>query len=128
MKYEMTKDSIQFEKATLYRIKAIESFSDVKEGDLGGYIEKPENLSQEGNCWIYDQAKVMGKSCICNSARVLEDAVVIDSDVIDTAQVWGAARLEGGCCLSNDACVAGNDIKINKRVSQNTMTSPFGAI
>ena len=41
-KYELlTTDSITTDgENTLYRIKALKSFSDVKEGDLGGYIEK----------------------------------------------------------------------------------------
>ena len=31
----------------LYRIEALKDFSDVKKGDIGGCIEKGENLSQE---------------------------------------------------------------------------------
>ena len=31
----------------------------VKEGDIGGYIESEDNLSQAGTCWIYDEAKVL---------------------------------------------------------------------
>ena len=32
----------------------------VKKGDLGGWIEKPSNLSQEGNGWVGDEAKCFG--------------------------------------------------------------------
>jgi len=50
------------EKVILYRIKSLKTFSDVKKGQLGGWIEKESNLSQEGNCWIYNEAKQYGNS------------------------------------------------------------------
>lgn len=45
---------------TLYQIEALKDFSDVKSGDLGGWIEKESNLSQEGNCWVSGNAMVYG--------------------------------------------------------------------
>ena len=41
-KYELTTECKEFLGRKLYRIKALTSFSDVKEGDLGGWIEKEE--------------------------------------------------------------------------------------
>ena len=40
----------------MYRIKSLIDFEDVKAGDLGGYVEKEENLSQSGNAWVYGNA------------------------------------------------------------------------
>ena len=37
----------------LFRIKALMAFGDVKEGELGGYLEKEENLDHDGNAWVY---------------------------------------------------------------------------
>ena len=34
---------------TVYRIKALRDFGDVKTGQLGGWIEKESNLSHDGN-------------------------------------------------------------------------------
>lgn len=52
-KYELTSEYVEFDGRKLYRIKALKSFYlcglTVKAGALGGYIEKEENLSQEGN-------------------------------------------------------------------------------
>ena len=49
----------------LYRIRAlIDVRYGVKKGDLGGYVQSAENLSQEGTCWIADDAVV------CENARV----------------------------------------------------------
>ena len=56
-KYELTSEYVEFDGRKLYRIKALKSFYlcglTVKAGALGGYIEKEENLSQEGNAWIH---------------------------------------------------------------------------
>ena len=40
----------------LYVIIALKDFSDVKAGDVGGFVESEDNLSQVGDCWIYDNA------------------------------------------------------------------------
>ncbi len=85
-KYKLSKESIGFEGRTLYRIKALKSFSNVKEGDLGGYVESEDNLSQKDNCWIYDNAKVY------NNAEVYEDAKIFNNaEVSDNAQIYGTA-------------------------------------
>jgi hypothetical protein len=47
-KYELIKSDIP----GLYRIKAVRDFSDVKKGDIGGYVESEDNLSHEGDCWV----------------------------------------------------------------------------
>ena len=60
-KYELTDDTITVGGRILHRIKALKSFSDVEEGDLGGYVEK-ENLSQIGNAWVYGDARVSGNA------------------------------------------------------------------
>ena len=57
-KFELTTDSIKRNGVTLYRIKSLIDFEDVKAGDLGGYVEKEENLSQSGNAWVYGNAQV----------------------------------------------------------------------
>lgn len=48
----------------LFQIQAIRDFGNVKVGDLGGYIQKENNLSHEGNCWVY------GDGCVCGDAEV----------------------------------------------------------
>lgn len=50
-KYELLQDDkIEVSGHTLYRIRALKDFKGAKAGDLGGYIEKEKNLSQEDNC------------------------------------------------------------------------------
>lgn len=52
-KFILTDETIEIFGATLHRIKAVRSFGNVKEGDLGGFIEKEENLSQSGSACIW---------------------------------------------------------------------------
>ena len=48
MKYELTNETKQVDDVTLYRIRALKDFADVKTGDLGGWVQSTANLSQEG--------------------------------------------------------------------------------
>lgn len=51
-KFELTTNTkIHFGKK-LFQIKALINFGNVKAGELGGYVEKEENISCEGNAWV----------------------------------------------------------------------------
>lgn len=72
MKYKILNNNILQKDATkLYRIQALKSFSDVKEGDIGGFVQGENNLSQFGNCWIYDYAEVSSNTVSKNSIAQL---------------------------------------------------------
>lgn len=60
-KFELTTEFITnvFGKK-IFRIKALVEFGDVKAGELGGYVEKEENVSQDGDAWVYGNAEVSG--------------------------------------------------------------------
>ncbi len=65
MKYEILEnDYKRIDNKKLYRIRALKDFGDVQKGELGGYLEKVDNLSQFGNAWIYGNAEV------CDDAEV----------------------------------------------------------
>ena len=87
-KFELTTDRIEENGTILYRIKALIDFWDVKAGDLGGYVEKEENLSQYGSAWVSDNAFVLG------NARVSDNAWVCGNTwVCDNAHIYGNARV-----------------------------------
>ena len=51
-KYEIT-DIVHPQYPWLHRIRALRDVrEDVHAGDLGGFVQSEENLSQEGQCWI----------------------------------------------------------------------------
>ena len=55
-KYELTAEFIEKLGKKLFRIKALISFGSVEAGELGGYVEKEDNLAQNGNAWVCDDA------------------------------------------------------------------------
>lgn len=72
-KYEMLEnDTIVHGGTILHRIRALQDFGKVKAGNIGGYIEKVENLDTEGKAWVSGNARVYG------DARVTENAQETD--------------------------------------------------
>lgn len=93
----------------LYRIQALKSFNDVKEGELGGYVGSEKNLSHGGNCWIYDEACVFDEAQIKDNARVYDNAMVYGvGSVHDNARIYGNSQVFGCAYVRNNANVLGN--------------------
>lgn len=129
-KYKMTSNVKELLGHKLFQIKALKDFGDVKAGDLGGYIEKEENLSHDGIAWVYrgaqvfgnakiicdaqifDNAQVYGDACICGDAWVFGEARVYDNArVFDGARIYGDARVYGKTWIRNNAWIF-NDAQI----------------
>ena len=93
-KYVLIDETITVNNKTLYRIKAIKDFNDVKAGDLGGFIEKEENLSHYYNSWVYGNAKVFDNAEAFDNAWVYGNAEAFDNaEVFSNAQVFGNAKV-----------------------------------
>ena len=74
-KFELTSEFITNIFGTkLFRIKALIEFGNVKAGELGGFVEKEENLNHEGNAWVYGNASVYGNAWVCGDASVYGNA------------------------------------------------------
>lgn len=104
-KYELLKDDyIKVGERTVYRIRALKDFGNVKKGDLGGYIAKEENLSHDRNAWVFDNAVVVGEE-----AAVYDDAEIHDNvRVYDRAKVYHDARVYGNTVIRWEARVSGD--------------------
>ena len=93
-KYKFTEDTIETKGHTLHRIEALKDFSDVKKGDLGGWIEKEENLSQEGNCWVYNEAWALEDAIIKDDAKVYNNSLIYGHAIVKrNAKISGAAQI-----------------------------------
>ena len=84
-KFEFTGETkILFNGTILHRVKALVEiklgYFIVKAGDLGGWIEKEENLSQVDNAWVCDNAWVWGNAEVCGNAWVCGDSYVRKSE------------------------------------------------
>ena len=74
-KFELTSEFITNIFGTkLFRIKALIEFGNVKAGELGGFVEKEENLNHEGNAWVCGNAWVYGNASVCDDACVYGNA------------------------------------------------------
>ena len=127
-KFELIKeDSIEVEGHTLYRIRALKDFGDqekgiyqVEKGMLGGYIQKEENLSHEGNCWVFDDAKVFGDAVVKDNAFVTDESMVFGNAtvkgralLVDKSKVYGFAIIQDDAVVMNRAEVFERAIMLN---------------
>ena len=113
MKYELLKNNfIEYKGRKLYRIRALKSFSDIKCGDIGGYVENEKNLSQNGNCWIYNNAKVYDAGRVFDNAIIKDNAEVFDNaSVLDNAIIKDNAEVFDNSVIYKNA-VCGIDTKV----------------
>jgi carbonic anhydrase/acetyltransferase-like protein (isoleucine patch superfamily) len=103
-KYEILKDqSITLNGHTLYRIKLLKQISNMSPGTLGGFIESEDNLSQEGDCWVAEEAAVYGHS-----------------KVMENAWVEGSARISGFSIIRGKCFIAGSPVIINSKIKGNS--------
>lgn len=80
-KYELTNEYIIYLEKKLYRIKALKNFGNVEIGELGGYIEKEDNLSQYGNAWVYGDTRVFDEAIVKDNAIVFGNDRVKDNAI-----------------------------------------------
>ena len=93
--------------AKLFQIKCTRKIKYADIGDLGGYIEKEDNLS--GDAWVYGNARVSGNAQVCGDAWVYGNAWVSgNAQVSGDARVCGDARVYGNAQVCGDAWVYGN--------------------
>jgi NDP-sugar pyrophosphorylase family protein len=114
-KYVLTDETRIVEGRTLYRIKAVRDFGNVKAGQLGGWVEDEWNLSHLGNCWIADDACVYDKANISDAAQVRGKTVVAGNakvggavSITSNTRVFGNARVFGEVCLTGNVQVSGD--------------------
>ena len=71
-KYELTDETKNFCGITLHRIRALRDIPSVKvkSGDLGGWIEKENNLTQYGDAMVCGDATVCGNAMGSEEGRV----------------------------------------------------------
>lgn len=95
------------------RIKAKKLFQSpmlMKANDLGGWIQKVENLSHKGNAWIaenarvYDDAQVYDNAGVCGNAKIYENAMIYgNAEICDNVWAYGNAQIYGDARISDNA-------------------------
>lgn len=90
-KYEFTGASKTFE--TESRIVTVHRIRRISDGLVGGWIEKESNLSQQGECFVYDQSVVFGESEIVGQTIICHDSQVENSYIL-SSYVSGKSKVK----------------------------------
>lgn len=137
-KYKLTDETVKINGKTLHRIEALKDFNNVKRGDKGGFVESELNLSQKGNCWIYNNAYVYDDACVNDNARIANNAIINDNahiydnaevldyvyvfcnahiygnaKVYDNSRIYGNAKVCGNTAVFGEACIRGTAIVLD---------------
>lgn len=145
-KYEFSGEEKKFNNATIRRIRALKDFGEVKKGDVGGWIGGENNLSHYQNCWVHDDAIVVGSAKVssnvqirhsatvhgyatvsgtvevCNESEVSGRVFIMDNArVLKKSKVFGNARVQGNAILDGDEVhvYGSSSISGNARVCDN---------
>lgn len=115
-KYEFTGEVSQNNGHILYRIRRI------ADKLRGGWIEREENLSQQGLCFVYGNAIVTGDAVVrddalvCGNAQISGSAQIRDSvQIRDHAKVGGIAQISDVVHVWDNASVY-DEVKVSGRV------------
>ena len=102
-KYEFTNKTLNHDGHVLHQIRRL------SDGKLGGWIEKEENLSQDGNCWVFENAKIYGDAQVYGNAKIDGNAEVFgNAKVYDSASVGENAKVYGNAQVYDDAWIFGD--------------------
>jgi len=99
-KYKLTKESKEVFGNKVYRIQAIKDFTcingrEVKKSYLGGWVQSEDNLSQDGLCWLFDEAVGME-----NSKRTENSIGSGNSQQSGNSRQSGNSKLSSGYCFA----------------------------
>ena len=86
----------------LFQIKCTKAFKNANEGDLGGYVEKEEILSQSGDAWVYGNAQVYGDARVSGDAWVSGDARVENDHMHCGLDCFGSCNRHTHAYMTNE--------------------------
>lgn len=138
-KYEFTGETRKFRGRTLHRIRLLRDITSYyhgvvvggfKAGSLGGWIESEKNLSQEGECWVFNEGIVYQDAVVKENAHLAHGAVVGGKAVVrghalvrgkmtDLTSASGHSRFYGkmyGCSSVHDDAVVEKGVELYDHV------------
>lgn len=121
--FKLTDQTLNYDGATLHRIEALIDLPqhNVKKGDLGGFIEREDNLRDDawvaGNAMVYDNAEVYGNAIVSDNAVIHERAQIYGDTkisgnvkVCDHAVIGGTSNIGGRVVIGDDMQIIDNNI------------------
>ena len=117
-KYKMLKETEEHYGKLYHRVVALKDFSNVSKGDIGGLIEKKENLSQSGDAWVSGDAQVYGDAWVSGNARVYGENILTISNIGSRNATMTATTNEKGDILIFTGCFSGTIDRFIKAVKE----------
>jgi hypothetical protein len=94
-----------------YTVRALKDFGNVKKGERGGQVAGEHNLSQEGDCWIGEDVRVLhnarveGNALVYGKVGIIQNAVVKDNARVYNVAEVGEVTLIASCLLRDDVFI-----------------------
>jgi UDP-3-O-[3-hydroxymyristoyl] glucosamine N-acyltransferase len=112
-KFELTNTILKYGESKLYQIRALQDFGNVKKGDLGGWVEKEENLSHDGNCWIYDNARVFNNGKVKDNARIFNNSEIShNASINNNVEIYGQTNIWDNTKIYDEIEIHGDNVII----------------
>ena len=149
-KYKLTNEFIEFKGEKLFRIIALRNFSNVKTGELGGFIKDESNLNQKDYSWVHDNSIVCGNSIVCEDSIVENSTVenskienstienskiensIVDNSKIENSTVYKYSVVEKSTVRGNstveNSTVRGNSLIVDIQIDKNPEIKTFGCL
>ena len=110
-KYELIEESkTYFEEREIFRIRALKDFRNVRAGDVGGWVCSYDNLSQEGYCWIYGNAKCLDNAMVSDNAMMIDNSKMFDNSrmydnaiMCDNSMMYNKTRMFSNAIMGDNA-------------------------
>ena len=77
MKYKFTGETKTHFGRTLHQIVCVTAFSSIAVGEVGGWIEKEDNLSQSGDAWVHGDAEVYGDARVLLGCHIVKEICLL---------------------------------------------------
>lgn len=126
-KYEFTgNEKIVSNGTRQFRLHEIRALKEIKRhgvsvGDKGGWIESPQSLEQNGDCWVGEG------SYIYDNSEVVGDALVLLSRIAGGAHIGGEAKVIRSQLTGNNSSIA-NEAVLRDMIVHGTLHAHKNAI
>jgi len=121
-KYKLTSEVIKVGKHKLYRIQALRDFSDVRSGDLGGFVDTEDTIINGGDCWVSESARVYDNVSISGNSRVSGNACIFGGIwMFGNVRVGGDAYIYGISHRSMPKQIIAGNMEINSGIWNETI-------
>jgi len=114
MKYELIKlepGHKFYDTGVNYQIRALKDIESmgIRKGDLGGYVNDKDNLSQEGNCWIFNDSRMFNNSRMYDNSKMHNNSMMFNnSEMHDNSEMYDNARMYNNSKMHNNTVMFNN--------------------